>query len=298
MIDFENFQINCSQIGSLMSNARDNKPPTAVEVRKLFGTLGRDYGELTEAMKFTAREILHKTIYYEPTRPSNKILSEMILIYAYEMYGKSKVSKGNDSPQMAEKGSMAEAKAIEFISKIDGVEYVKNEELFSNKWFKGKPDVIVKAIGGKVTDIKEIKISYDLPSFIMSMLKPELVSSNYEIMGYMDILGCKNGEIIHTLVDMPESMVSMEESRLKERYKLLELDEMVISERIARTLNNMEYSSIPNELKIFRRPVTKNQYTMKAVKSRTTTARKWLKEIHEVFTKNLVNLYDTETVSD
>lgn len=294
MIDFENFKINCSQIGSLMGNARDNKPPTAVEVRKLFGILGRDYGEMTEAMKFNAREILRKGIDYEPSKPSDKILSELILIYAYETYGKGKVNKGNDSPHAAEKGTMAESGAIQFISKIDGIEYSKNEELFSNKWFKGVPDIIVRTEKNKAVKIIEVKVSYDLPSFIMSQRKPEKAANNYEIMGYMDMLGCKTGEIIHVLVDMPNQMVSFEEKRLRERYKDLELDDMVISERIERTLNNMEYSSIPDDLKIFRRTITINKYTMKAVKSRATIAKKWLKDIHEMFTKNLVNLSETE----
>lgn len=293
-MDIENFKINCSQIGSLMGNARDNKPPTQPEIKKLFNIIGRDYGELSEPQKNTAREILLKAIEYEPNRPSDKILSEMVLIYAYEMYGKSKISKGNENPLYLEKANMAEPESIRMISDEDGVEYSKNEQLFVNKWFKGIPDVLIKTPIGKISKIIEVKTSYDLPSFIMSLIKPEKQDNIYEVMGYMDLTGCRDAEIVHCLVDMPEKIMSHEEKRLRERYEWLELEETIMYDRIQKVLANMEYSQIPKELKIFRRPVTYNKLSVKAVKRRTTTAKKWFSNIHNTFTKNLVTLEEVE----
>lgn len=294
MIDFDNFKINCSQIGGLMGNAQGNKPPTEVQLKKLFNTLGRDYAEMSEVMKFNAREILLREINYDPNRPSDRILSALILIYSYEMYGKNKVSKGNDSPHEMEKGSLAEPASIKFLSQFDGVEYQKNQEKFTNKWFQGIPDIIVRNEGGKPVKIIEVKTSYDLPSFIRAKYKPEPSSNIFELFGYMDMLGCKEGEIVHCLVDMPERIQSFEEKRLRERYSWLELDEETILDRIGRTLNNMEYSGIPDEFKIFRRPYTINKLTMKDVKRRATVAKKWIKTIHELFTENKVNLLETD----
>lgn len=295
MIDFENFKVNCSQIGHLMGNAKGNIPPTKSQITKLFGFLGRDYGELSESMKHTAREILTKAILYDPKHPSGTILSEMVLIYAYEMYGKGKISKGNDSPHQLEKANMAEPAAIQFLSRMDGVEYRKNEELFESKYLKGIPDIICRGEKEKVTKIIEVKTSYDLPSFILSMVQPEKMSNFYETMGYMDILNCKQAEIVHVLVDMPEKIAQFEEKRLQERYEMLELDENIARSRIVSRLSDMEYSGIPDELKIFRRPVVYNKYTMYSVRNRAKLARKWLQEvIHEPFIKNLVNLNQTE----
>jgi hypothetical protein len=294
MIDFDNFKINCSQIGSLMGVAKGNRKLTEAEIKKLFNTLGRDYGELSESMKNTAYEILTKEIYYEPNKPSGKILSELILIYTYEMYGKTKISRGNDSPHAAEKGNMAEPAAIEFLSRMDGIVYEKNDELFENKWIKGVPDIIVRGKGKNVEKIIEVKTSYDLPSFIMAMHRNETSDNLFEVMGYMDLLNCKNAEIVHCLVDMPGKIVSFEEKRLRDRYNWLEIDDDVIEDRIGRAIINMEYSGIPDELKIFRRSVPFNKLSMKAAKSRATVAKKWMKGIHHVFTKNLVNLPETE----
>lgn len=294
MIDFENFKVNCSQIADLIGTAKWNTRPSQSDIKKLFNTLGKDYGELTEAQKHVAKEILFKEINYDPRMPSGKILADLAQIYAYEMYGKGKVSKGNDSPTFLEKGNMAEPDSIRFLSKIDGEVYNKNELMFENKWFKGIPDIIIRTERMKVKKIIEVKTSYDLPSYIMAMMKPELPRNLYEIMGYMDILGCKDGEIVHCLVDMPDKIKSYEEKRMKDRLTWLELGEDVISERIGRSLANMEYSGIEDELKIFRRKVTINPLTMRAAKNRASVAKKWLSEMHGIFTKNLVNLSQIE----
>ncbi len=295
MIDFENFKVNCSQIKHLMGNVRWNKPPTESEIKKLFGTLGRDYGELSEAMKSAAREILKKAIDYDPKMPSGSILNDLVLIYAYEMYGKSPVPKGNESPHQLDKGTMAEPESIKVLAANDGVDYQKNEQLFQNKWFKGIPDVIVRDKNGKTLKIIEVKTSYDLPSFILTKYLNEKQENIYETMGYMDILGCRNAEIVHVLVDMPEKIINFEEKRLRDKYKTFEYDEETILDRLSTRLGDMEYSGVPDEYKIFRRPVIYNKYSMQNVKRRATTSKKWLKNIHDSFTKNGVDLGEIQS---
>lgn len=294
MFNLDDYKVGPSQIGSLMGNAKGNQPPTATEIKKLYGILGRDFGEMSEAMKYNAREILTKAIMYDPKRPSGSILSEMVLMYARKMYGKSEVPKGNDSPHQLEKGNMAEPEAIKFLSKIDSVEYQKNKEVFENKWFRGIPDVLAMSENGKIEKIIEIKTSYDLPSFILTKLRPEKTSNHYEVLGYMDITGCKQAEIVHILVDMPDKIASFEEKRMRERYELLEIAPDLINERILSRMNDMHYSQIPDELKYFRRPVVYNKYTLKSVKSRVTASKKWVLDIHEAFIKNIVDLQETD----
>lgn len=295
MINFDDFKINCSQIGNLMAVAKDNIPPNANQLRTLFATLGKNYKELSEAQKFTARDIMLKQIFHDPKKPAGKILSEMIMIYAYEVYGKSKISKGNDSPKEMDKGLAAEPAAIEFLSKMDGVTYVKNEEMFENKYFRGIPDILVRDDNGKIIKVIDIKISYDLPSFILNKVRAEEKQSNvFQVMGYMDLTKCKKAEIVHILVDMPESMAKMEEKRLKERYASLELSDDEISNKISKVLNSMNYSDIPEEFRIFKRKYSINNISLKAIKHRITYSKNWVKNIHSVFTNNSVNLLENE----
>lgn len=296
-MDIQNFVVNASQISSLMGQSKGNLKATQTQIKKLFETLGRDYQELSEPMKHTAREIMFKEIHYDPKRPSNKILSELILIYAYEMYGKGKVSAGNDSPDQLEKGNMAENAAIQFLSQMDGIIYEKNEKMFTNNWFKGIPDVLVTDDEGKTVKIIEVKVSLDLPSFIMAMRKAESGHNIWETMGYMELTGCKNAEIVHILVDMPQKIFNLKEEKLKERYTWLEIDPEVANDRIKSALNNMVYGDIPDEYKIFRRKVTYNKLSMKEAKKRATLSRKWLQEIDDLFTRKSVSLLPNSTNS-
>jgi len=276
-----------------MGTAKGNARPTASQIKKLFNILGKDYGELSEAQKSTAKEILLREINYDPALPSGTMWANLAQIYAYEMYGKGKLSKGNDSPAYLEKGNMAEPEAISFLSKNDGAHYSKNTELFESDWFKGIPDIIIRDENGKPKKIIEVKTSYDLPSFIVSMVKPELPRNLFETMGYMDILKCKEGEIVHVLVDMPEKIVSFHEKKLLERYTWLQLAPEVALERIEKTKGDMEYSGVPDDLKVFRRPVTINGYTLGAAKHRVRTARRWLSRLDAAFTKKQVNLSES-----
>ena len=294
MLDIENFKISCSQIADLLGTVRGNRRPNATEVKKLFNTLGRDYGELSEAQKFAARQILWREINYEPKLPATAMWAILAQIYAFEMYGKSKLTKGNESPMFLEKGNMAEPESIKFLSKIDGIEYQKNETLFENKWFKGKPDIIVRDEKDTAKKIIEVKTSYDLPSFIVSMVKPEPARSIYETMGYMDLLGCKEGEIVHVLVDMPEKIASFQKKKMMERYEHLGISPEMSHDRIGKVLADMEYSGIPDEYKIFRRPIEINGLTMKWAKGRVRTARTWFAKLDAAFTKKQVNLSEIE----
>lgn len=277
-----------------MSNAVGNTPPTSKQIQSLFNILGKEYSELSEAMKHSAKEILLKGIDYEPNRPSEKILSELVLIYCYEMFGKTKVGKSIGMPLSTQKGIEAEPESIKLLSRVDGIEYVKNDELFENKWMKGIPDIIVRSNSGTIKKVIEIKTSYDLPSFILASQKKEPSHNIYQVMGYMDLVGCKDAEIVHCLVDMPDKIVSFEEKRLRERFKLLEITEDEAEEKLGSIIANMKYSNIPENLKVYRRSYTLNKLTIKAVKSRVTVARKWMKEIHESFMGNSLNLSEIE----
>lgn len=291
VVELLDFKISCSQLGSLMGHSKDNNPPTENQLKKLFEIIGRDYKELTEPMKNTARDIMKKQILYDPKLPSSSIMSDLIYIYAYEMFGKGKVSKGNESPLYMEKGTMVEPEAIKFLSDIDGIQYEKNDKLFQNKWIKGIPDIVVRNEGGSIEKIIEIKCSYDLPSFISAAMKRfEPADNILEVMGYMELTGCKIAEIVHILLDMPDKIQNYEEKRLRERYRIFEIDEETASIRIDQRLNDMVYDNVPKSLKYFRVPVSFNKATMKYVKFRVNTSKKWFQHIHDKFTKNSVNL--------
>lgn len=269
-----------------MGNSTTNAEPTKKEIAELFNYLGREQEELSERQRFLAREIMTKAIDYEPNRLSETVKTELVKIYCFEMFGKQSVSKGNDNPLALDKGKFAESESISLLSKIDGVEYEKNTELFENRYFKGVPDIIVRK-NGKVVKIIEIKTAYDMPSFIKSFYSNEPPTNIWQTMGYMDILSCKDAEIVHCLVDMPKPMIDQEVLRLQEKLFLSNTEPLLIKESEGRLVNNMTFYDIPMELRFFRRKVVFNKLSMKDAKSRVKKARVWLKDLHEKFTKSL-----------
>ena len=269
-----------------MGNSTTNAEPTKKEIAELFNYLGREQEELSERQRFLAREIMTKAIDYEPNRLSETVKTELVKIYSFEMFGKQSVSKGNDNPLALDKGKFAESESISLLSKIDGVEYEKNTELFENKYFKGVPDIIVRK-NSKVVKIIEIKTAYDMPSFIKSFYSNEPPTNIWQTMGYMDILSCKDAEIVHCLVDMPKSMIDQEILKLQEKLFISNTEPLLIKESEDRLVNNMTFSDIPMELRFFRRKVVFNKLSMKDAKSRVKKARVWLKDLHEKFTKSL-----------
>lgn len=266
-MQIQDFRVNCSSIHSLLSNPMGNTPVSEKDLKRLFDLLGKDYEELSEAQKNTAREIMLSEINYEPSRLSDTTMSELVSSYAYQFFGKMKLSKGNTSPKQLEKGRICEKEGISILSKIDGMEYVKNEEVFTNKWLIGIPDIVVKNNRGKIVKIIDIKISYDLPSHLLSLSKKESAANTLEMMGYMDLTKCMNGEIVHILTNFPESMIKEESNQ--DALKSMVFDDLSITQRV------------------YRNQVVYNKIRMLEVKKKATKAKNWIKELHDKFTNNL-----------
>lgn len=269
-----------------MGNSNVNAEPTKKELEELFNYLGREGDDLSERQRFLAREIMTKAIDYEPNRLSETLKTELSKIYCWEVFGKQSINKGNESPLTLDKGKLAEKQSIELLSEIDGIEYSKNETLFENGYFKGVPDIIVRK-GKKVVKIIEIKTAYDMPSFIKSFYSNEPPSNIWQTMGYMDILSCKEAEIVHCLVDMHPAIAKKEIEKLRERIYLTEGESGRLEELEQQLVKNMTYSDIPKELRVFRRPVYFNKLNMKDAKSRVKKARTWLKDLNQKFNKSV-----------
>lgn len=263
-MEIQDFRVNCSSIAALTGNALGNHPVSDKDFQVLFNLLGRDYNELTEAQKNTARDIMLREIHYEPSKLNDTTTSELAASYAYQFFGKKKLSKGNQNPKQLEKGNLGEEEAIKILSEFDGVAYSKNEDKFTNRWFCGVPDILLRDDVGKIIKIIDIKISYDLPSYLLSLMRDEQTGNILEMMGYMDLTKCMNGEIVHILTNSPQQMIDAEPNK-----------------EIAKSMVFDEFSW---DKKIHRVPVTFNKIRMGEIKKKATRAKNWVKQLHDKFT--------------
>lgn len=286
-MNISKLKINCASISPLISRPKGNNPPTDNEWKEFFQYVSREYQAISERQKYITREIVTKAINYSPERLSDTVRTELCKIYSYEVYGKSALNAGGTKPFTLDKGNLAEPDAIKLLSRLDGVEYTKNERLISNRWFKGIPDIMIGKYKKYVTGVKEIKTSYDLPAFLSLLNKPCDSDNIWQMTGYLDILQLEEGEICHCLVNMPESMIEAERKRVEERCQSLNIEEAEIEKRLFQLKASMTYDEIPESMRIIRFTVTKDKVRVRMAHDRVKVARSWLKELHEAFQKNM-----------
>jgi len=291
-------KINCASLGVLIAKAQGNFPPTDKEWKDFFHFVSKDKDKLSERQKWLIREVVETQIEYDPNKLTETIKKEIAKIYAYEIYGRSKVNGGGLKPFTLDKGELAEEEGIRLLSRIDNVEYKKNTKLVSNSYFKGIPDVVLweDTKKKKALMVKEIKISYDLPSFLALVNEPCEKDNSWQMTGYLDILKLEEGEVCHILVNMPGSMMQEEITRTKEKCQMLGLEESEIEKKLLSLKTNMVYDDIPEAMRVIRYRVTKNPLRVRELQTRVRIARDYMVRLQDSFQKpvTLVETLDNQ----
>jgi hypothetical protein len=289
MIKTSRLKVNCTSLGNLTTSAQGSNPPTEKQWRDFFNHVNKPVEKLTSPQMFAIREIVNKQIDYNPEQLSQTVINEMCEIYALEKYGKRTISGGGTKPHSLDKGRIGEYAAIDLLSKIDNYSYKKNERFISNAYFKGKPDILI-SIGDTLKDIvgvKEIKVPYDYPSFLKLYNDPIDKDNSWQMQGYMDILKLDESELVHCLVSMPETMLNSRMEELCARLKIIGICDDEITQRCDFLKNDMVYDNIPDEEKIIRYTVYRNQQRAKEARGRVKLARKWITQLHEKIEKSV-----------
>lgn len=175
------------------------------------------------------------------SRDKSDLLGETCKAYLDEMviYLKYGIKKDITSKYL-EKGLLMETDSIGLLLAIDGVIYTKNEERFSNGVITGEPDIIHN---NKIIDVKT---SWDL----FSHVKNRKINPKYEwqVLGYMELTGCKQAEVIHLLVDTPETLVQDEIRRTGWKLGMVEVPEELEND----IRNNMKFEQVPLQDRVIR----------------------------------------------
>ncbi len=296
-MNISRLRINCASLGALTSSAQGNNPPSDKEWKDFFNYINREKDKLSDRMISEIKNVVYKQVSYDHNKLSDTVKKELCKIYAYEIYGKGSVNAGGTKPLTMDKGRLAEPDAIQMLSRLDGQEYVKNEKLIGNRWFKGIPDIINWKEKKVASLVKDIKVSYDLPSFLMLFNEPCDKGNSWQMTGYLDILQLDEGEICHCLVNMPEAMMQTEVDRVMNRCKEMDMEQTEIEMKLLELKMNMMYDEIPEELRVVRYKVTKNTIRLNEAKARVRLARKWLAELNNEFQKPLTLLNQQESNS-
>lgn len=276
------YKVNASEIADLMSAEQGNRPVTEKDFNTFLRVIQKDLVDITPLQKNLISEVVFKTANYDSASVSGTFRKSLYEYYAFSRFGAGKVSLTGEKPIQFDKGEVAEPNAIDLLSKIDGVKYEKNNQLYSNKFFKGIPDVLIKE-GEKIIGIKDIKIPLDLPSFLERVDGDYLKDDAWEMRCYLDILNLKEGEICYCLVDLPESYRKRRLEEHKIRMELLGYEPASIRKRLKQIERSMIYDYVPENLRVRRFTVERKNYFTKQMHQKVKVVRERLQTLHDKF---------------
>lgn len=215
----------------------------------------------------------------------NGDLSKTAKTYLAETYIKAKYDREKDiTTKQMNKGITQEGDGISMLSMFYGEIFEKNEERFENDFICGHPDIIRPDIG----HIHDLKLSWDIWTFMDNLIEP-LNSSYYgQIQGYMALTGAKSGEINYVLVDAAENLITDEKRKLLYRMNVVSEESPEYIEAAAGIEINMIYPDIPLSEKILVFPVERDDAYIEKVYEKVKKAREflqWFEEKHKNFNK-------------
>lgn len=297
MSRFDRYKVNCSELPELMSREQGNTPPSEKDVEDFFRVMEKNLMDITEPQKNKIQQFVTKTLNYDSYPMSATIRKAIYRHYSYIRYGIGKVSLGNKMPLQLEKGEVAEPAAINLLSQVDGIQYVKNETLYSNTLFKGVPDIILES-AGKIIGVKDVKVSFDLPNFLERVEGDSVKDDRWEMMAYMDILDLKEGEICYCLVNMPDRMKEEKLREYRERLVLLGITSDHIRRKLKQVEKSMVYDFLPPEKRVRRFMVSRKPYFIRQARDRVKLVRGLLGKLHDKFENSVISLPNEDLSQD
>lgn len=192
-------------------------------------------------IKFRASSF-HKLM-TEP-RSKSESLSETTKSYLSELFIENEYDRQKEYYlKYADKGNVCEPEGIRLLGKIDGVDYQKNLDHFSNDFIHGTPDIIAP----KLIDIK---VSWDIFTFHSAELKKEYY---WQLQCYMWLTRFKESQLVYVLVDTPDYIIVSEQRRQLNQllYKdgVKDFDQTEFNNNITK---NLTYDDIEESKKIKR----------------------------------------------
>ena len=184
----EQFKIRASASGNIkVSSLTDN------QLNNIITLEGKN--KVTERQQITLDELRVKRDNPVLTEGSKTFIQTWLKEQIYER------SKNIENKYMS-KGLEMEDQAIQFISSnlYGGNMMFKNEELYSNNFFTGTPDVIYS------DTVIDVKCSWD--AFTFPLYETEIDAGYYaQLQVYMDLLGLEKADLVYCLMDTPKDLI-------------------------------------------------------------------------------------------
>jgi len=280
-MNWEKTLIRCSCLGKIMT---PSKGSTITD--KQLDELER----LSELPKRTEKqEVTYQTLLAKKNAPpelSDTAKSYLKELYILHKYGKETVG-GSERSKYTIKGLSVEENSIKLLSRLDKTHYSKNEDRFENDFIIGTPDIIVRA-GTSPTKIIDIKSSWDAASLLGNLGQPLNSNYYYQMQGYMALTGATEAEVCYCLVSMPEEIINSEKKRIYYLMNPATEENTEYKQAIEKLENNMIFDEIPEQERIIKFKVDRDDAVIEKIYEKVRSCRLWLQEFEGIHT-NLHN---------
>ena len=207
-------------------------------------------------------------------RSKGELLSETAKTYIEDLFKEQELGISKEFwSRYTDKGLQMEDEAIEFAGQFFGWEFVvKNTERFNNDWITGEPDVITEYL------LADIKCSWDGNTF--PLFNTELKNKDYfwQMQGYMWLTGMQQAELIYCLMNTPHAIVEDEVRRAHWKANLI--DEDLDLREAVQSQHNFDH--IPNNLRIKRFIVERNEDAIENIKEKVELAREYYEQLKSI----------------
>ena len=276
MTNWNDALIRCSCIGKIMAEGRGTvlTDKQSEELERL-----SSLPEPTEKQKETIAKLIAKRD--APPELSDTTKTYLKEVYMFHKYGKETIG-GSERSKYTIKGRSVEDESISMLSRVDNMDYSKNEHRFTNEYLTGEPDIIVNGESGLPYKIIDIKSSWDGASLLSNIGKPLNSLYYWQVHGYMALTNSKEAEVCYCLVNMPEEIINGEKNRIFRAMNPATEENADYKRVINKLVNNMTFDEIPITERVVRFKVERDEAIIEKIYNRVDQCRKWLVEFEQI----------------
>lgn len=231
-------------------------------------------GKLTEKQKSELRRLSdiehgNNSMYIPETA------KKMLRAYAIKkMYGDRYYVKSNEDFSAAIKGTQTENIALEMVNELYGNKYHRNKARVSNFYLTGILDATDGPTIEESTSILEIKTSFDLPTYIRTVMLGVPASHYWQAQGYMYITGKELVEIAYVLTPQTDDVIEQQMQLMMEKHRIGDTLSNFFNKEWDRALLHLKNYDIPLNEKVLLKKVHKNDQHIAMISKRVDAA--WL----------------------
>jgi hypothetical protein len=278
---WDNFKLHCGSIYKAISNPQNATDVTKTDLKKLEKILVKEEKNDEDLLFIEKCKVRRDTFLNPPLSQGCK--SHLVERYLKEKYNFVSVASGEKFAYQLLKGVALEPLAIEVVSRVDNIEYVRQSEAKSSEFLTGKPDILCHT-NNKLVDIK---IVWSAASFSKLHLQKLSLQVYCQLQGYMEIYGFEQAEARYLLLNTPPYFIDQKKRDICKKFVEGTMTRNEFDEKVSEIGDFFDYEKkIQEGRRIITYSAVKDNEILDRVHKKLPFCRQFLSEFDRIFMKN------------